>query len=292
MVAPAIPLIYWGIAILAAGGTTVALQQYRDEDLELGRIEMPDILKGGPEPEPEPERRLPDGLTRNAAREALRQMVESQTRLKRRCQDQDEQECPYCKPAVDGNATSPWHSFEAGTVRKPSPRARGSLYQHYVLPWHGFSSEERDGKLVVSIEEWEWKRGRAGSWDGLDYAKCQLYECKLGYRDYIDEARVGQTDAYSHVNSRKPFLGTLLDQWRGQIMAQHAAFTPDWPIVSLEWVFSDNEVLWQFVAICSALGITNIGAKHRPYHLAPEGTNYVRELYESGEQDYGYWEDN
>lgn len=291
----AVPLIFWGVAILMAGGTSIAaLKTYRDEDIDFGKIDLPDVLSGGPKPEPEPERKLPDGLTSSAARDALKELVRTQRQLKKRCQDQEEQNCPYCKPATDGKATVPWHTFQGGTVRKPSPRARGSLYQHYVLPWHGFSANETDGQLKVSIEEWEWKRGRDGSWDGLDYAKCKLYECKLGYRDYLDESKIGDSTkkAYRFPNPEKPFLGTLQNVWKKQITSQHNAFSPEWPTVTLEWVFSDQEVMWQFLGILDELRIANIEIDHIPYHLAPDGTNFVSELYASGEQDYGYWEDN
>ncbi|MEJ6402863.1 hypothetical protein [Yoonia sp. 2307UL14-13] len=282
-----------------------ALQRYRDEELELGRIELPDYLRTDPEPDPEREpERTPLRQPRpsnEALRQALEQMVRTQKRMRRRCEDEDQEECPDCKPAVDGNPTVPWHIFDAGTVRKPSPRAKGALYQHHVVPWFGFGAEDIGGKLRVHIEEWEWRRGRAGSWDELHHAECKLIECKLGYRDFLDEDLIAprafgdpppEDDPHTTRNPRKPFLGTLQRQWKGQISAQHAAFSPDWPIVTLEWVFSDSDVLWVFLMILDDMEIYNITTRHVPYELAPNGTTFVRALYDNGEQDYGYWEDN
>lgn len=54
--------IAWGIAILfAAGASALALQQYREEELELGRIELPDYLRGNRDPDldPDPDRTPP-----------------------------------------------------------------------------------------------------------------------------------------------------------------------------------------------------------------------------------------
>lgn len=228
-------------------------------------------------------------------------MVRTQRRLRDQCDDEDEEACPYCKPAVDGHATTPWHIFQAGPVRKPMPKARGALYQHYVIPWFGFFAEETNDELTVHIEEWEWKRGRAASWDGLHYADCKLIECKLGYRDFMDEALVrpralGEAApvqrAHLTRNSAKPWLPSLMEEWEQQITQQHAAFDPDWPTVSLEWVFSASDVMTQFLFICRDLEIFNIDPRHVPCELAPTGTKFVRELYASGEEDYGYWEDN
>ena len=296
--------IAWGIAILvAAGASTVALQRYREEELELGRIELPEALRGNRDPDPEPQRTPPRAPrpTNTALREMLNQMVQTQRRVRDRCDDEEGEDCPYCKPAVDGRPISPWHIFQAGPVRKPSPRARGALYQHYVIPWFGFYAEETNDQLTVHIEEWEWKRGRAGSWDGLHYAQCKLIECKLGYRDFVDEsllraAAMGEAAPgqlpHTSPNPAKPWLPPLSEEWSGQIAAQHAAFDPDWPVVTLEWTFSDNDVLYCFLLILSDMGIFNIEPRHVPYDLAPTGTNFVRELYASGEEDYGYWEDN
>lgn len=239
--------------------------------------------------------------TNTALREALQQMVRTQRRIRDRCDDEAEEDCPYCKPAVDGQSTNPWQIFQAGPVRKPSPRARGALNQHYVIPWFGFHAEETGDQLTVHIEEWEWKRGRAGSWDGLHHAECKLIECKLGFRDFINEdllCPVALGDPMPIVgphlsgNPKKPWLPSLYDAWENPILAQHAAFNPDWPIVSLEWTFSDDDVRYCFSLILGDLDIFNIEARHVPYELAPTGTTFVRELYASGKEDYGYWEDN
>ncbi|MEM6277615.1 MAG: hypothetical protein AAF714_11780 [Pseudomonadota bacterium] len=290
--------IAWGIAILIAGGASIAaLQQYRDEEIELGRIELPDVLSGNPDPdeEPEPEEIRPRRPSNPALRQAMEQMIQTQRRMRERCDSEENEDCPYCKPAVDGKPTSPWHQFQGGPVRKPSPRARGALYQHHVVPWFGFGSTDTGGQLTVAIEEWEWKRGRSGSWDGLHHGLCKLIECKLGYRDFMDESLLtagGEGQLHTRRNPRKPWLPPLMENWSGQINAQHAAFDPDWPIVSLEWVFSDSDVMTAFLFILRDLGIFNIDPRHAPYELSPTGTLYVRELYASGDEDYGYWEDN
>ena len=62
--------------------------------------------------------------------------------------------------------------------------------------------------------------------------------------------------------------------------------------MSLDWIFSDQEVMWQFVALRSAVGITEVGNRHVPFHLAPSGTDFVWEQFSDGSgDDYGYWED-
>lgn len=37
--------------------------------------------------------------------------------------------------------------------------------------------------------------------------------------------------------------------------------------------------------------LSAIGSKYIPAPFSPSGTQYVSELYASGEEDYGYWED-
>ncbi len=285
MVAPAIPLIYWGIAILVAGGAAITARKLQEE--EIGKVELPDsisdLFKPKPEPEPEPEEDyrpppMPPPFD-----------PDTETRTRRRCEDDPEQDCDFCKPAVEGRSTLPMHMFQAGTVRNPSPRARGALYQHYVAPWHKFVATEEGGRLVVQIEEWNWRRGNDGSWDALVFSECKLLDCKLGYRDYLDDAGPD----YKKVNPIKPFLGTLQDAFQGQLLAQYAAFISDWPAVSLDWIFSDSEVRWQFIALKTVLGLHQIDARHVPFSYAPDGTQFVRELYSGSSPDtYGYWEDN
>lgn len=50
--------------------------------------------------------------------------------------------------------------------------------------------------------------------------------------------------------------------------------------------------MWQFVEMRNVMGMDEIGNKHVPFDKAPSGTTFVRELYASGEEDYGYWEDS
>lgn len=291
MVAPVIPLIYWGMGILLAGGATVAFRNLQEEErLRRGRIDLPDVMTGGPEPQPEPEQTPPKRPNNSALRTAMETMIASETKQKENCDDTEQQDCPYCKPAVEGKAV--WQHFDGGPVRKPTPKARGSLYQHYVVPWLGYRSDDVAGRLAIELEEWEWRRGRAAAWDGLDYAQCKLYECKLGYRDFLDENLIGENKAYAELNSKKPWLGTLEKAFEKQIASQYAAFRPEWPQTSLEWVFSDDEVMWQFVEMRNVMGMNEIGNKHVPFDKAPSGTTFVRELYASGEEDYGYWEDS
>lgn len=293
MVAPVIPLIYWGMGILLAGGATVALRNLQEEEkLRKGKIDLPDIMSGSPEPEPEPEQAPPKRPNNSALRSAMEAMIASETKQKENCDDTEQQDCPYCKPAVEGKAV--WQRFEAGPVRKPTPKGRGSLYQHYVVPWFGYQAEESGGQLTVNVEEWEWRRGRAAAWDGLDYAQCRLYECKLGYRDFLDENRLDEPLSYTHPNPKKPWLRSLeyaFEIKNRQLSSQYSTFIGEWPQTTLEWVFSDQEVMWQFCKMRDDAEYYEIENRHAPYDLAPSGTQFVRELYASGEEDYGYWED-
>ncbi len=282
MVAPAIPLIYWGIGILLAGGAAITARRILEEE-EIGRIELPDILtrNSDPEPEPEPEREQPKPFPPPFD-------YDTETRAKERCEDNPEQDCEMCKPAQEG---SPFiRSFAGGTVQKPSPAARGALYQHHVVGWFVFqASADDENKLTVGIQEWNWKLGRLQSWDGLVFSQCRLLECKLGYRDFLDQ----NAPNYRLRNPRKPFLGTLQNAFRPQLFAQYAAMMTEWPRATLEWVFSDDEVNWQFVAMCRDRSYWEVKNRHVPYHLAPSGTEFVRELYADGSEDtYGYWEDS
>ena len=291
MVAPAVALIYWGMGILLAGGATIAARDLaKEERLRRGRIDLPDILSGGPQPDPEPEQPPRNRPNNSALRTAMEVMIASETKQKERCDDTEQQDCPYCKPAVEGERV--WHRFAGGPVRKPTPKARGSLYQHYVVPWFGYRSDETAGQLAVEVEEWEWRRGREGSWDGLDHSQCRLYECKLGYRDFLDENTLDMPGSYTNPNPKKFWLGSLEEAFKDQLVAQYATFRPEWPKVALEWVFSDQEVMWQFVKMRDNYEYYEIDNRHVPYDLAPSGTEFVRELYASGEEDYGYWEDS
>ena len=283
MVAPAIPLIYWGIGILLAGGAAVTARRIQDED--LGRLELPasiqELMDRQPQPEPEPERAPPRPLPPPFDAEVER-------RARERCEDDPEGDCQMCKALSEGSSTYPQHMFQGGTVERPSPRARGALYQHHVIGWKRFVARESGGALTVEIEEWNWKLGVAQSWDGLVFSECKLLECKLGYRDFLDPS----DPDYTRPNPRKPFLGTLQRAFGKQLQAQYGAMIGDWPDVSLEWVFSDQEVMWQFVAMTTDLGLFEVGNRHAPFHLAPSGTEFVNELYADGTEDtYGYWED-
>ncbi len=284
----AIPLVYWGYAILFAGGaTTLALV----DEQEIGKVELPDsidrLFNRQVEPELEPDNQQPQRPNNTALRAAMVTMIATETRLKRRCDDKEQQDCRYCKPAVDGSAA--WDRFDGGPVTKPSPKARGSLYQHYVVPWFQYITEDRDGKLYIQLEEWSWRRN--GNWDGLDHKECKLYECKLGYRDFLDENKIGSNGAYTEVNPKKPFLGTLQKAFEDQMRSQHEAIIPEWPYVALHWIFSDEEVMFQFVEMRKEMKLSAIGSKYIPAPFSPSGTQYVSELYASGEEDYGYWED-
>ncbi|MCU0910247.1 MAG: hypothetical protein MUE98_02535 [Rhodobacteraceae bacterium] len=285
MVAPAIPLIYWGIGILLAGGAYATARRIQEE--ETGRVELPDSIRRLLDPEPEPERE-PE-LQRRPPPIPPPYHREREVEARRRCEDDPEQDCEMCKPLKEGRSTLPRHRFQGGPVRKPSPRARSALYQHFVAGWHHFEAAEDDaGNLDVRIEEWNWRRGDEGSWDALVYSECKLLECKLGYRDFLNE----EEPRYDRVNSKKRFLGTLQEAFEDQLTAQHTASRSEWPHVALEWIFSDRAVMWQFVALRTALGFNEVGNRYVPYHLAPDGTTFVGELYSDGAEDYGYWEDN
>lgn len=281
--------IYWGIGLLVAGGASiVALQQYQDDDLDLGRIDLDDLLGRNQDPDPEPER---DPLSSLIRIEALRQLVEAQISARERLDDEDCEDCLKCKPYDEGNDVS--HNFGAGTVSNPSPRGRGALFQHYVVPWFPLRArDEGGGALRVDIGEWEWRLGRMQSWDGLDFLACKLIEVKLGYRDFLDETKIGRNNAHTLISPKKPFLGTLHDAFIDQLMTQVATVRSAQPSLAiLEWVFSDNEVNWQFVALCGNYGYTDVRNRVQPFPLAPNGTKFVRELYTDGPELFGYWED-
>ena len=284
MVAPAIPIAYWGIGILLAGGAAVTARRIQEE--EIGRVELPDsiaeLFENEPQPEPEEDPEQPRPFPPPYD-------YETETRTRERCEDDPEQDCDICKALTEGSSTLPRHTFAGGTVRRPSPRARGSLYQHYVVGWlHFEATADTDDNLQIQIEEWNWKLGVQQSWDGLVFSECKLLECKLGYMDYLDP----DLPDYDVVNPRKPFLGTLETQFKDQMAAQYSAMKPDWPEVSLPWVFSDREVMWQFVALRDAMKMSEIDNKHVRFHLAPSGTQFVREQFSDGSgNDYGYWED-
>ncbi|MBU3033115.1 Tox-REase-5 domain-containing protein [Tritonibacter mobilis] len=284
MVAPAIPLVYWGIGILLAGGAAVTARRIQEE--EIGRVELPDsiaeLFENEPQPDPEEDPEQPRPFPPPFD-------YETETRTRKRCEDDPEQDCDICKALTEGSSTLPRHTFAGGTVRRPSPRARGALYQHYVVGWlHFEASADEDNNLEIQIEEWNWKLGVQQSWDGLVFSECRLLECKLGYRDYLNPS----APHYRTVNPQKPFLGTLAQQFTLQLRTQHSAIMPDWPQVSLDWVFSDQEVMWQFIALRDAGGMTQVGNRYVPFHLAPSGTDFVREQFSDGSAtDYGYWED-
>ena len=286
MVAPAIPLIYWGIGILLAGGAVITARRIQEE--EIGRVELPDtiqdLLDPQPQPEPEPERDPPP----RPFPPPFDRDVEERTR--ERCEDDPEGDCDICKALTEGRTTLPQHLFQAGTVDRPSPRARGALYQHHVINWLFFKADaDSNRNLTVQIEEWNWKLGAAQSWDGLVFSECKLLECKLGYFDFLDP----NDPDYSMPNPRKPFLGSLERAFSRQLDAQYNAFVGDFPEVSLDWVFSDNEVMWQFLAMTTAQGKFEVGNRHVPFHLAPSGTQFVRDLYSDTPEDaYGHWEDS
>ncbi|MCG7625697.1 Tox-REase-5 domain-containing protein [Epibacterium sp. Ofav1-8] len=284
MVAPAIPIAYWGIGILLAGGAAVTARRIQEE--EIGRVELPDsiadLFENEPQPEPEEDPDQPRPF-------APPFDYETETRTRERCEDDPEQDCNICKALTEGRSTLPSHMFAGGTVRRPSPRARGSLYQHYVVGWlHFEATADTDDNLQIQIEEWNWKLGVQQSWDGLVFSECKLLECKLGYVDFLNP----DEPDYAVSNPAKRFLGTLKDSFQTQLMAQYEAMITDWPEVSLDWIFSDQEVMWQFVDMTTDMGMTEIGSRHVPFHLAPSGTEFVREQFSDGSgDDYGYWED-
>jgi len=286
MVAPAIPLIYWGYAILFAGGATIAARRILDED-DIGRIELPEsiaeALEGRPQrqalPKPERDHPIPFPVPYDEGTEK---------RAKKRCEDDPEQDCMMCKALSEGSSVT--HRFDGGEVHKPSPKARGSLYQHFVVPWFLFVAEEVEGNLQIEIEEWNWKLGEKQSWDGLVFSECKLLECKLGYRDFIHPDFVGKANGFT--KEPGPWLPSLEEEWTDQLTAQRYAVLPDFPEVQLQWVFSDSEVMWQFVNLRQYLEFHEVDNLHVPYHLAPDGTKFLRARF-SGEIDkYGYWRDN
>lgn len=285
MVAPAIPLIYWGIGILLAGGAAITARRIQEE--EIGRVELPDsiteLLEGRPQPEPEEDPEQPKPFPPPFD-------YDTETRTRRRCEDDPEQDCNICKALTEGGSTLPRHTFAAGTVRRPSPRGRGALYQHYIVGWlHFEATADDDDKLEIQIEEWNWRTGVQESWDGLIFSECKLLECKLGYLDFIHPDYRGRRAGYQ--NSPGPWLPTLETTFGPQLIRQWAAVAPDKDEVRLEWVFSDQEVMWQFVALRTALALHEVDNRYAPFHLLPSGTTVLRGRFQNGDDGYGYWED-
>ena len=281
-----IPLVYWGIGLLLAGGTAVAFQEYNDEDLDLGRIDLDDLL-GGRDPEPEQEF---DPLRYIVVAEAMRQLVQTQTRARERLDEDDCDDCQRCKPYDEGNDVI--RSFSAGTVRRPSPGGLGAYYQHFIVPWFALTATRgANDSLFIDLGEWEWRRGVEGSWDGLRFTDCALMEVKLGYRDFLDESQMYESAVYDRPNPLKPFLGSLGNKFLGQLNAQIALVRAAGLPANLEWLFSDDQVLWQFAYMCRDYAHFDVNYEHRPFAMAPSGTQFVRELYSGDDQLYGYWED-
>ncbi len=59
----------------------------------------------------------------------------------------------------------------------------------------------------------------------------------------------------------------------------------------MERVFSDNEVMWQFIAIRTKLRLHEVDNRFAPFHLLPSGTTVLRGRFQGGDDGYGYWED-
>ena len=164
------------------------------------------------------------------------------------------------------------------------------MYQHYIVGWlHFEATADDDDKLEIQIEEWNWRTGVQESWDGLIFSECKLLECKLGYLDFIHPDYRGRRAGYQ--NSPGPWLPTLETTFGPQLIRQWAAVAPDKDEVRLEWVFSDQEVMWQFVALRTALALHEVDNRYAPFHLLPSGTAVLRGRFQNGDDGYGYWED-
>lgn len=285
MVAPA---IYWGVQLLFWGGASiVALQRYQDQDLELGRIDLDDLMGGDRDPDPDPERR--DPLADLIRLEGVRQIVEAQTRAKERLDEEDCEDCLECTPAKDGSQVT--QTFTAGRVARPLSNGRGALYQHFVVPWFPMQSWDDGGTLRVRIDEWDWVRGPRASWDGLDFLQCTLLECKLGYRDHMDPDNIHTPRSYGLRNPNKRWLPPLLAAFGPQMRIQAQVVDAAGPPARLRWVLSDNDVLWQAVEMASDAGLYSVDFDHKAFPFAPTGTLFVNGVAEADPDKLAEWGD-
>ncbi|MFQ6546308.1 hypothetical protein AADZ90_000015 [Aestuariibius sp. 2305UL40-4] len=311
----------WGLIVvgvgLAATSTAALLAYHRDRDFrrrpvdppitiedirrEIERIRRGSTTQGERDPERQPQRqpaprvprRWPDldlGTRERENEETVQQ------RLRRRCHEEDGN-CPHCPPAEEGQDYL--RSFQGGTVERPYYSSIGAVYQHHVIPWFAyattvssFSGEER---LHVSISEWEWRRGRTGSWDGLDFIGCTLIETKFGYGKYVnvDALRDDPSEAPEAPGPQGRGDSTLEAAFGTQLDRQVATIGPDGPehVVGLRWVFSNRNVRSVFTIMTQLRGYFFVTDRHEPmtYGTVLEEMHEVDMRTSDPLSDFGGW---
>lgn len=309
----------WGLIVTGVGiaATSVAALMAHYNALDFRRMPVGDpiteeeirreierIRKGNQQqqdhprqPQPQPERRPPlprirlDRDTETESETTVRQ------RARRRCHE-EEGNCPSCPPAEDGTVVM--HSFQAGTIERPSYRAIGSVYQHHIVPWYHFgatvSSFSGDERLHLSIEELQWKGGRQASWDGLDYLACELIECKFGYGKYVDPnvllrrpndapdepRRGGRRDA-----TLRRAVGRQLVAQGNKVKEEQDAGRLVW----LKWVCSNPNVASVVGIMAAQEQFYFISTEHIPmtYGAILEEVNEIDMRTSDPSEDYGNW---
>lgn len=310
----------WGLIVTGVGiaATSVAALMAHHNALDFRRMPVGDpiteedirreierIRKGNQQqqdhprqPQPQPERRPPlprirlDRDTETESETTVRQ------RARRRCHE-EEGNCPSCPPAEDGTVIM--HSFQAGTIERPSYRAIGSVYQHHIVPWYHFSatvsSFSGDERLHLSIEELQWKGGRQESWDGLDYLACELIECKFGYGRKVDpEILLEEPGAAATTPRPNARPDETLDRAFGrQLRAQGAKVKEEQDagrLVWLKWVCSNSNVASVVGIMAAQEQFYFISTEHVPmtYGAVLEEVHDIDMRTSDPAEDYGNWQ--
>ncbi len=247
------------------------------------------------QPQPRRDPRLPRiQLDRDAEPESETTVRQ---RLRRRCHEEDGN-CPTCPPAEDGTVIM--HSFQAGTIERPSYRAIGSVYQHHIVPWYHFSamvsSFSGNERLHLNIEELQWKGGRQASWDGLDYLACELIECKFGYGKYVDPKILLENPKRAAGSPRRGGRGdaTLDRAFGDQLTAQGNKVKEEQDagrMVWLKWVCSNRNVASVVGLMAAQRKFYFIDTEHVPmtYGAILEEVHEIDMRTSDPAEDYGNW---
>lgn len=249
-----------------------------------------------PEPEPRRDRPLPE-LTFSEPEPDTEQTIRQ--RLRRRCYEEDGG-CPECPPAEEGTVIT--HTFGGRTVENPTYRVIGAVYQHDVIPWYRFaatvSSYRREAELLVNQDELMWRRGRSGSWDGLDYVTCTLLETKFGYGKYVDRDVLINSPRSSPVTARPnarddatldAAFGSQLDNQVQTILPAREQTSPQQP--GLKWIFSNRNVRSVFAIMTQLRTYTWVQDDEHfmPYSTILEEMHEIDMRTSDPAADYGAW---
>ena len=264
-------------------------------EIERIRRGNPKGHRPDPEREPQPQRdRRPPRIDLSRRDEPESEATVRQ-RLRRRCHEEDG-DCPSCPPADDGQVIT--HSFQAGTIERPSYRAIGSVYQHFIVPWYHFSATVSSfsgaERLHLNINELQWKGDRKGSWDGLDYLACELIECKFGYGKYVDPLVLRDRPSQAASTPRRgaradatlsAAFGPQLSRQVGKIQPERDAGHHVW----LKWVFSNRNVASVFAVMAQQYFF--VSTEHVPmtYGTVLEEMHEIDMRTSDPAEDYGQW---